>query len=224
METVAIEEDDKVKVPALEPGPPAKRTKKQPRTVASGPQIVLDMSWDQQMTGSVQRDVVSQLTTAYNFDKSSPTSLPMVFTSVQQRWQELFHRSNAARWNRAIVTFKKEPLCRAVPPNDLIYLVPDSPNVCASLDPARGYVIGCLIGDKAATTLPGDFARQHEIRTERLPVEQSEVAIRGFTIGQLVEVLVRVANGADWKQVIEALPQVADESGWCYHVVSCVGG
>jgi Trm5-related predicted tRNA methylase len=142
----------------------------------------------------------------------------MVFTSVQQRWQELFHRSNALQWNKAIATFRKEPLVRVIPPSELVYLIPDSPNVCTSLDPAKGYVIGCLIGENSAKGLPSDFAHKQGIRTERLPVEESGAGIRGFAIGQLIEVLVRVGNGADWRRATAAVQPVADEFSWCYHV------
>jgi len=179
------------------------------------------MSWDLQMGDTVQQSVVAQLSAAFNFNKTSSKCLPMVFTSVQQRWQELLHRSNCLQWSKAIATFKKEPFLKAISASDLVYLVPGSPNICTTLDPAKAYVIGCLLGENSTKDLIPEFAQSHGIRTERLPIQEHAPGLPGLTIDGISGILVRVSNGLDWGEAISLAREssgAGEESSWCYRV------
>jgi hypothetical protein len=158
------------------------------------------------MDFDTQRKVISQLSAAYNFNKSSPKSVPMTITSVSQRWDELLHRVNGFQWNKQIVNFTKASLIEAIPITDLVYLIPDSTEVCTALDPAKAYIIACLIGPNAATVGPRDFAAAHGIPTQRLPIPEF-VRVQSapvLSIESAAGIVVRVANGAAWRDALRA--------------------
>jgi hypothetical protein len=164
------------------------------------------MNWDTLMDADTQRSVISQLSAAYSFNKSSPKSVPMTVTSVGQRWHELFHRVNGFQWSKQIVSFTKASVIEGMPIGDLIYLTPDASEVCTELDRAKAYVVPCLIGPNAAAGAPRDFAVAHGIPTQRLPIPEF-VRVQGppvLPIDCAVGVVVRVANGAGWRDALRA--------------------
>jgi tRNA (guanine9-N1)-methyltransferase len=200
-----MSDDEKSKVPLADAAaPPAKRSKRPPLSVASGPRIIMDMNWSECMNEYLQRKVISQVTVAYSFNRGCPTSLPMLFTSVGPLWEELLGRLKARHWPKEMVSFTSDSLLDAAPLEDVIYLSPDSDNVCMELNPSKSYVVGCFIDHNSMKGATRAFADSHGIRTERLPIAEF-ISIDGgnvLTINQVVEILVRVANGATWKEAL----------------------
>lgn len=190
------------------------------------------MDWDRYMDEHLQRKVVSQIVMSYGFNKSSATVLPMIFTSVNQRWHELLHRVNAFSWNSKIVTFHDKSLVNTLPRGDLVYLTPDTENVCTKLDPSKYYIIGCLLDHNQHKGVTKAFAEKHNIRMERLPIGEY-VQMEGrkvLTINHCAQILIRVANGDDWAKALvdtiparknpqavapPAQPEEAPGGGWC---------
>jgi hypothetical protein len=166
----------------------------------AGPCIVFDLSWDMLMNAAQQEEVVCALLVAYAFNKESEKSLPMLFTSVGQRWQELFHRANARQWNKQIATFTNKTLLDAVPIQNIVYLTPDAADACGSLDPSKAYVIAGLVGDQRSATVTGDWGRERAIRMERLPIP---VGAEWPRIEDVAKKLVMVANGGEWESEVE---------------------
>jgi tRNA (guanine9-N1)-methyltransferase len=205
-----MSDDTKDKAPPSTDAPPAKRFRKHNLVVLPGPRIVMDMNWDHFMSDHIQRKVVSQVSMAYSFNKFSQKSLPMIFTSVHEPWRGLLQRVNAFQWRSDIVTMNEAPLLDIVPVSDLVYLTADTPNVLTELDPTKAYVVGCLLDHNSKKGVTRDFAAEHGIRMARLPI-QEYVTMEGrvvLTINHVVEILVRVANGADWKKaLLETIPQ-----------------
>jgi tRNA (guanine9-N1)-methyltransferase len=103
-----------------------------------------------------------------------------------------------------MVSFTPDSLLDAVPLADLVYLSPDIDDICMVLDPAKSYVVGCLLDHNSKKGATRDFAREHGIRMERLPIREF-ISMEGrqvLTINHVVEVLVRVANGVPWKKAL----------------------
>ena len=207
--------------------PPKRSNRKKQVNVAEGPGIIMDMAWDDCMNDHLQKKVISQVSMAYSFDKLADKSLPIVFTSVNQRWQELLHRVNAYSWNKQLVRFEQKPLTEAVPIDKIVYLTADTDNVCTSLDPDKFYVIGCILDHNSKKGVTREFAEKHGIRMERLPIAEN-IVMDGrhvLTINHVAEILIRVANGKDWATaLIETIPQrknprkkeeKSESSWWC---------
>lgn len=208
--------------------PPPKRSNRRKQVnVAEGPGIIMDMAWDDCMNDHLQKKVISQVSMAYSFDKLADKSLPIVFTSVNQRWQELLHRVNAYSWNKQLVRFEQKPLTEAVPIDKIVYLTADTDNVCTSLDPDKFYVIGCILDHNSKKGVTREFAEKHGIRMERLPIAEN-IVMDGrhvLTINHVAEILIRVANGKDWATaLVETIPQrknprkkeqKSESSWWC---------
>jgi tRNA (guanine9-N1)-methyltransferase len=195
---------------ALKSPPPTKRPNRHKQiAMAPGPRILMDMQWGALMNEHLQKKVISQVSMAYSFDKMADRSIPLLFTSVDQHWHELLHRVNAFQWNKSVVQFNNKCLLDVVPVPELVYLTPDTDNICTSLDPSKTYVVGCLLDHNSRKGITREFAESHNIRMERLPI-QEHITMDGrqvLTINHVAEILIRVANGNDWgKALLETIP------------------
>ncbi|OHS95471.1 tRNA (guanine(9)-N1)-methyltransferase [Tritrichomonas foetus] len=183
--------------------PPSKKSDRHKKVVvADGPKIIMDMSWGNLMDEHLQKKVIQQSSYAYSINKKAEKSLPLIFTSVDLNWRQLLHRVNAFQWNKNMVRFEKESFVNIedIPLSDVVYLTADTENVCTFLDPKKYYVIGCLLDHNSKKGVTHDFAVQHNIRMERLPIPEY-IKMEGrhvLTINHVAEILVRVGNGEDW--------------------------
>lgn len=178
--------------------------------VAKGPILIMDMSWGDFMNEHNQKKVVQQLQIAYAFDKKADLSIPFIFTSVDLTWHQLFHRVNAFKWNKNIASFEQKSLLDInIPLEDMIYLTADTDNVCTSVDPTKYYIIGCILDHNSKKGVTHDFAVQHKIKMERLPIPEY-ITMEGrhvLTINHVAEIMIRVANGIGWADAfVQTIP------------------
>ncbi|OHT09733.1 tRNA (guanine(9)-N1)-methyltransferase [Tritrichomonas foetus] len=168
--------------------------------VADGPKIIMDMSWGGLMNEHNQKKVIQQASYGYSINKKAKKSIPLIFTSVDQKWETLLNRVNAPKWSKDIVHFEKDSFIDIIPKEDIVYLTADTENVCKALDPSKCYVVGCLLDHNSKKGITHDFAVKNKIKMERLPIPEY-IQMDGrhvLTINHVVEILVRVANGEDW--------------------------
>lgn len=191
--------------------PALKRSDRHKEIVAaSGPTLIMDMAWGGFMDEHSQKKVIQQIQISYSFNKKADISLPIIFTSVDLTWHQLFHRVNAFQWNKKIIKFEKQDLTNiGVPKEKLVYLTADTDNVCTSLDPTKYYIIGCLLDHNSKKGVTRDFADDAGIRKERLPIDEY-ITMEGrhvLTINHVAEILIRVANGINWGDAfIQTIP------------------
>ena len=186
---------------AIEPHKKTPRSRRNDNIVVlSGPKIVMDLQWGDLMNEHTQKKMVSQCATSYSCVKMAATSPPLIFTSFNDTWKELFERVLASKWNNKIVQFTDKPVTEITDLSNIVYLTADTENVCKELDPNKYYVIGCIIDHNSKKNLTRDFAMEHGIRMERLPI-QEYIKMEGrkvLTVNTVAEILVRVANGEGW--------------------------
>lgn len=198
--------------PVSQPKSPKQNShmRKRPVNVISGPTIIMDMGWSCYMNDHLMKKVVSQLSMAYSFNKSSSNSLPIAFTSMNDEWRALFKRVNGDNWNKDMVKFYDEPVYEKYSTKDLVYLTADTENVCTKLDPNKCYIIGCILDHNSKKGVTRDFAIKHGIRMERLPINEY-IKMDGrhvLTINHVAEILIRLCNnGSNWgKALVETIP------------------
>ena len=168
--------------------------------LAKGPTIIMDLQWDHFMNIHTQKKLISQLSMSYAKSKSAKISVPMLFTSLSETWKPYLERINYTQWNSKIVTMTEKSLVDCVDNKDIIYLTADTDNVCMTLDPTKYYVIGCLIDHNSKKNATRDYALQHNLRLERLPIPEF-IEMEGrhvLTVNQVAEILIRVINGENW--------------------------
>lgn len=190
--------------------PPKTGRNKRKIVVADGPHMVLDLSWGDLMNEHTQKKVVSQVSMAYSFDKMSPHPIPIMISSVDQRWRELLHRLNAFSWNKDVAKFETKPFWEVVPIDKIVYLTPDTDEVCTSLDKDKYYVIGCILDHNSKKGATKELAMARGIKTQRLPIPETITMIgrHVLTINHVAEAMVRVAGGMEWGDAFVAgLPQ-----------------
>ena len=186
---------------ALEPHKKTPRSRRNDNiVVADGPKIVMDLQWGDLMNDHTKKKLISQCSTSYSNAKMAAKSPPLIFTSFDENWKILFDRVLASKWNDKIVQFTDKSVTEIADPKYIVYLTADTDNICKGLDPSKYYVIGCIIDHNSKKNLTRDFAVEHGIRMERLPI-QEYIKMEGrkvLTVNTVAEILVRVINGEDW--------------------------
>ena len=176
--------EDNTDMPSIKRTPTRKKV-----VIADGPKIIIDLS-EVQNYSEQQTELVSQVSTIYAANKAAKKSLPLIITSLNLSWKQLFHRINAFNWNKKLVTFQKESLEKSFPnPERLVYLSPYSENVCEMIEPDKCYIIGYHTGNKE---IPEDIKNRH-IKTERIPIPND------LQPAQVARVIINVANGSTWE-------------------------
>ena len=187
-----------------EPKSPQKKThrgkKKQNMVIVDGPTIIMDLQWDYLMSEHTQKKLIPQLSMSYSTSKMAKKSVPMLFTSLNNKWIPNLEKVNFRNWNSKIVTMEEKPFIDCVDHDKIVYLTADTDNVCMELDPSKYYVIGCLIDHNSKKNATRDYAIQHNLRMERLPIPEF-IEMEGrhvLTVNQVAEILIRVINGENW--------------------------
>lgn len=202
-------------VPAVKEINPEKRKinrskKNANMVVAEGPKIIMDMQFGALMNDHTTKKLISQISLSYAFDKNAKESLPMIFTSMDDKWRDYINRVNGNMWSNKIIQYKDVSVVDAFPKEDLIYLTADTDNICTSLDPHKCYIIGCLIDHNSHKNITRDYAERHNLRMERLPIPE-HITMDGrqvLTVNQVVEILVRYNNNKDWTEtLLQVIPQ-----------------
>ena len=190
--TKAVEKDKKAA--------PRRARKKANLVVAKGPTIIMDLQWDFVMSEHTQRKLIPQLAMSYSTSKLAKLSVPMLFSSLNNSWIPLLEKVNYSNWNKNIVTFTDKPFIDCVDNSKIVYLTAETDNVCMELDPSKYYVIGCLIDHNSKKNATRDYAIEHSIHMERLPIPEF-IEMEGrhvLTVNQVADILIRVINGESW--------------------------
>ena len=179
---------------------PKRARKKGNFVIAKGPTIVMDLQWDYVMSEHTQRKLIPQLAMSYSTSKMAKLSVPMFYSSLNGTWIPLLERVNYSNWNKSIVTFSDKPFVDCIDNSKIVYLTADTDNVCMELDPTKYYVIGCLIDHNSKKNATRDYAIEHNLRMERLPIPEF-IEMEGrhvLTVNQVADILIRVVNGESW--------------------------
>jgi len=178
--------------------------------VLPGPRMVMDLQWGDMMNESLKKKVVSQISLAYSFNRMSEKTVPMVFTSYCGDWTPLFERVNALNWNKSFVEYHQESLLSAIPKEQMVYLTADTEEVCYEFDPAKYYIIGCLLDHNSKKNATRDFALESNIKMQRLPIPEY-ITMEGrhvLTINHVAQLICKVANGQSWPEALmSTIPQ-----------------
>lgn len=188
-----------------------KQKKKLTRERVTLPQrVVIDCSFDSQMTDREVVSLVNQLARCYSCNNGSTHCLQFHLTSFGGKTEERLKTvlSGFENWRNITVdprgymdVFKKE---------ELVYLTAESPNVIQTLEDDKVYIIGGLVDHNRLKGITYKIAQEQGIATAQLPIgEYLQMASRKvLTVNHVFEILLKFKLNNDWeKTLLEVVPK-----------------
>eukprot|EP00644_Phytophthora_capsici_P006996 jgi/Phyca11/5910/fgenesh1_pm.PHYCAscaffold_8_\ len=181
---------------------------------SSSQRVAIDLSFDDIMNDKEIRSLANQLKLSYGSIKQMSDPFQLIFCNPSEQLEHSLDRFGANHW---YIQWRRsaENVAEHFPPEELIYLSPDSPNVLEKLDPKKIYVIGGIVDKSRKKGATLNAATQAGITTVRLPIQEyiTERLDHILNVNTVVDVLINFQELGDWPRALEiALPQVQRNS------------
>lgn len=173
--------------------------------VLGAPKLIFDCSFSHEMTFRENLEAAKQLTLIFGINRSHLQPFDLQFCGMNPNsllWKHL-HKCNPLFGHKPLpVKIREEQTHELYPKENLVMLTPDSPNILHEYNPHDHYVISGLVdrGDKVPVTLAK--AKQLDIRTARLPLEQYRNCRinKTLTLDQMLCVMLEIKSSRDWNK------------------------
>jgi tRNA (guanine9-N1)-methyltransferase len=192
-------------------GPSRKELKKNKIEYENAPfTVAIDLSFDDLMADKNLSSCASQLLRIYTANRRAKRPIPVYFTGLKpgsKMLQKLETHEGSKNWD---VVRSEQSFLEIFDRDKIVYLTSESEEVLDKLETGYCYVIGGIVDHNFHKGLTFDMAKKENIKTAKLPLQEHiEMASRWvLTINQCFEILLGVAEGKTWKEIIiETIPQ-----------------
>ncbi|KAG2778967.1 hypothetical protein Pcac1_g10798 [Phytophthora cactorum] len=176
---------------------------------SSSQRIAIDLSFDSIMNDKEIRSLANQLKLSYGLIKQMSEPFQLVCCNPSAQLEHSLERFGASNWH---IQWRRgaASVAEHFPPEELIYLSPDSPNVLEKMDPTKIYVIGGIVDKSRKKGASLNAATEAGITTVRLPIQEhiTERLDHILNVNTVVDVLINFREIGDWPRALDiALPQ-----------------
>ncbi|PNH06261.1 tRNA (guanine(9)-N1)-methyltransferase [Tetrabaena socialis] len=177
-------------------------------SLESGPRIVIDLDFEEQMTESDIRHLVQQLGFSYSANKQVERPAHLYFTSFKGGVATAANRMISGMENWFVTRTEQSYTEVFGSPEDrqnLVYLTADSNEELEELDDNKIYIVGGLVDHNRYKGLCERQARAAGIATARLPIARHiALASRAvLTVNHVFQIMVEQLNRKDWAAVLD---------------------
>ncbi|OCT97773.1 tRNA methyltransferase 10 homolog B isoform X1 [Xenopus laevis] len=179
----------------------------------SGPRLCIDLSMTQHMTKKEISRLAAQIRRLYGSNKKAEKPFWLYLTSfvVNGLLYDECVRMNDGFVNYLVDTTENSFL-DVFPLETVVYLTPDSDNALEDVDPEKVYVIGGLVDESVQKKLTYHKAKDHELQTARLPIQEymvKNINMKNFhseilAINQVFDVLSTYYRTRSWVEALQA--------------------
>lgn len=169
------------------------------------PNIIFDCGFDDIMAKREQINTAKQLAMVIRVNRDCARPFVMHLCNLMKGspfWG--YMEKNMPTLERIPVQIHGGDITSVVPPENLVYLTPDSEHVLETFNPMDTYVIGSIVdrGIRKPYTLPK--AQRLGIRTARLPIDKFKKlqSHKELTLDQVMRIMVSIRHSDDWKQAL----------------------
>lgn len=175
--------------------------------------LVFDFSYESNMGKREIENTVSQLMEVEGWNRRAPDPFHLHFCNLQPNgayMQELLKRYGAETWNQLLITSTECQHVDMFPPEQLVYLTADSPNVLRTFDHHKVYIIGALVDRSIQTGLSLANAKRLKLATARLPLNEFlhwEIGAKNLTLDQMIRIMLTFRETGKWEEALKFVPQ-----------------
>ncbi|XP_045878351.1 tRNA methyltransferase 10 homolog B isoform X2 [Meles meles] len=162
----------------------------------SGPRLCIDLSMTHHMSKKELSRLAGQIRRLYGSNKkaSRPFWIYLTgFTTDSPLYEECLRMNDG--FSSYLLDITEEDCFSLFPLDTLVYLTPDSEHALEDIDLNKVYILGGLVDESIQKKVTFQKAREHSIKTARLPIQ---------------EYMVRHQNGKNYHSEILAINQVFD--------------
>lgn len=180
--------------------------------LTTGQRICIDCSLESHMTEKECSKLAQQIGRLYGSNRKVDKPAHIYLCGLNRdgfTYKECVRKNSGfdnyvmdVRENSVVDTFKRD---------DIVYLSPDSPNVLDTVDARKVYVIGGLIDESVKNHVTVNKAKELEIHTARLPIDEYMEKCQGrfsynkiLAVNQVFDILLTFTQTADWCQALSA--------------------
>lgn len=167
------------------------------------PKLIYDCGFSHAMTSRENKETAKQLTYCLGLNRCHRSPFVLHYCNMNYQswlWTRLQSAMPTLAANRLPVQIHEQDYMDLFPQEKLVVLTPDAPTVLREYNYDDYYVISALVdrGDRKPLTLAK--AKQHGIRTARLPLESYRTCRvdKTLTLDQMMQVMLEVKHSGDW--------------------------
>ncbi len=176
--------------------------------------VVYDLSYDQHMTLTEQKNAAKQLVLSLVANREHDQPFPMQFCNVNFNGLVMKHllKLVPSLYNPDFpISISTKSYLDIFPREKLIYLTPHCQNEMTHFDADKVYIIGCLV-DKAENT-PHSLAKakRENIQMAKLPLDRylnfGGGSGKSLTLNAMMSILLELKDHGDWDRALKIVPR-----------------
>jgi tRNA (guanine9-N1)-methyltransferase len=174
----------------------------------SGHNMIIDLEFDDQMSGADVVSLSTQLRYSYGHNKKMEHPWEIHWTGYGGKLQKEIEKNNG--WKNWKVNIQSKPYIEMFEPQNLVYLTADSNNVIETLEKNKIYIIGGIVDHNKLKHITLNKAQQQGIATAQLPISKylHLNSRKVLTVNQIVEILLNYSESNDWESAFQkTIPQ-----------------
>ncbi|XP_073320364.1 tRNA methyltransferase 10 homolog C [Pagrus major] len=178
-----------------------------------GQPLVFDLSYESNMSKREVENTVSQLLEVEGWNRRATDPYHLHFCNLQPDGaykKELLKRYGEEAWDRLLITATDRQHVDVFPPEQLVYLTADSPNVLRTYDPSKVYIIGALVDRSIQSGLSLANAKRLKLATARLPLDEFlhwDMGAKNLTLDQMVRIMLTLKETGKWEEALKFVPK-----------------
>ncbi|XP_076839491.1 tRNA methyltransferase 10 homolog C [Brachyhypopomus gauderio] len=178
-----------------------------------GQPLIFDMSYEHHMSRREVENTISQLLETEGWNRRATDPFHLHFCNLQPDGayhRELLKRYGQEAWERLPVTTTSRRHVDTFPPESLVYLTADSPNVLGAFDHGKVYIVGAMVDRSIQSGVSLANAKRLRLATARLPLDQFlhwDCGAKNLTLDQMIRILLTVKDTGSWEKALEFVPK-----------------
>lgn len=175
-----------------------------------GPRLIIDCSFNNNLSFYGQRKVATQLRDCFKTNRSNlhPFDLHLCNFDVTGNTAELLKKTQPRHFDRAPVDMHRECFTELFPKDRLVYITPDCETDLVDVNHQDIYVIGSISSIHESREVVLAQAKQSGVRMARLPIEHFltwNYGDKALTPSELLMVLLGIKASGSWETAFQYL-------------------
>ncbi|MBN3299972.1 TM10B methyltransferase, partial [Amia calva] len=178
-----------------------------------GPRLCVDLSMTGCMSHKELSRLAGQIRRLYGSNRRAARPFHLFLAELRadsQLYRECVRKN--AGFENYVMDVTERSCLQLFPRESVVYLTPDSEDVLEHVDPEKVYILGGLVDESVQKKLTYQKARQSQLSTARLPIDEYMVKkdndknfhSKILAINQVFDILLRFRETGSWSAALQA--------------------
>ncbi|XP_070558959.1 tRNA methyltransferase 10 homolog C-like [Ptychodera flava] len=182
------------------------------RGMRFGPKLIIDHSYEDDMTMREIKALVKQLSEVLGAMKTQWEPFHMLWTDIRRGGlvENEIQRVFGDYLDKLLIDTTDESFTDIFPREQLVYLSADSPNVLTQYDPNKVYIVGGMVDLTIRPRVSLAKAKRYNIASARLPLDHymkwGPGGGKNLTVDQMVKIMLELKKSGIWQKALKHVP------------------